>query len=127
MVKPVSKARSKSSSKIKSKALAAPRPRKKIIRPAENNSSEADESVENRYRLTGPDIEPDEVIGNNSEDESDSDTVMTPATEREILERRLRKLSVEEKLKRIEKEKESNKPTESGTSSGIYSYCAFRS
>ena len=58
--------------------------------------SGADDSVENRYRLTGPDIEPEEVIGNNSEEESDSDTVMTPATEREILERRLRKLSVEE-------------------------------
>ena len=104
-VKPVSKARSKSSSKIKSKALAVPRPRKKITRPAENNSSETDESVENRYRLTGPDIEPEEVIDNNSEEESDSDTVMTPATEREILERRLRKLSVEEQLNEFKKKK----------------------
>ena len=81
--------------------------KKRVTLPAvpENNLSEADTSVESRNQLLGSDMESDVDFGNNPETGSDEDAVMTPAIEREVLERRLRKLSIEEKLNELKKKK----------------------
>ena len=104
--KPAAKAR-KGGTIIKSKVSAVPRSKKRVKLPevSQNNVSEADSSIESLNQLLGSDVESDDEIGNSQEQVNDGDAVMTPATEREVLERRLRKLSIEEKLNELKKKK----------------------